>query len=190
MATAFSPLEFASNNLPPLNFVNLEIGHGFKNRVFVTKIHTQQQILKICPFEYQLQYFTQEAKAYKNLSERECGLIPRLSAYVFERTEEQIIGFVCEKLDGRFAEPSDYKECKHSLLELQSYGVVHGDLNRFNIIITAGGVRFINLEKSLLDTDKKVSQQTFSRLQQDEVDGLEKALCSDEGWGKLWPESN
>jgi len=186
----FLPLEFAINNLTRLNFVDLEVGHGFKNWVFVTTFHTQRQILKICPFEYQLQYFTQEVKAYKKLSERGCGLIPRLSAYVFERTEEQIIGFVCEELDGRFAESSDYKECKHSLLQSQSYGVVHGDLNRFNIIITASGVRFIDLEKSLLDTDKGISKDEFSRLQQEEVDGLEKALCDEEGWGKPWPEPN
>ncbi len=178
----------ASSDLPRLNFLDLEIRHGFKNRVFLVQDGTQRQILKICPFEFELQYFRREVKAYNTLSERGCSLIPRLSAYVFERSKEQIIGFICEEFRGRFAEPSDYSECKRSLRRLHSYGVVHGDLNKFNIIITAYGPRFIDLEKSVLDTDERISKDEFSRLQQEEFDKLEKALSDEEGWGKPWPE--
>jgi len=178
----------ASGGLPRLNVLDLEVRHGFKNRVSLVQLDTQRQILKICPFKYQLRYFTKEIKTYNTLSERGCSLTPRLSAYVFERTEEQIIGFICEEFHGRFAGPSDYSECKRSLLQLHSYGVVHGDLNKFNIIITASGARFFDLEKSVLDTDEEISKDEFSRLQQEEVDGLEKALHDEEGWGKPWPE--
>jgi hypothetical protein len=125
-------------------------------------------------------------KAYKTLAERGCCLIPRLSAYVFERSEEQIIGFTCEELYGRVAEPSDYNDCKHSLAKLHTYGVVHGDLNKFNIMITADGPRFFDLEKSVLD--EGISKDDFSRLQQEELEGLEKALWDEEGWGRPWPE--
>jgi hypothetical protein len=40
----------------------------------------------------------------------------------------------------------------------------------------------------VLDTDEEISKDEFSRLQQEEVDGLEKALYNEEGWGKPWPE--
>jgi len=178
----------ASGDLPRLNFLDLEIKHGLKNRVSLIQLDIQRQILKICPFKYQLQYFTRELKAYNTLSERGCSLIPRLAAYVFERSEDQIIGFTCEEFQGRFAKPSDYSECKHSLLQLQSYGVVHGDLNKFNIIITPEGPRFFDLEKSIFDTDEDISKDEFSRLQQEEIDGLEKALYNEEGWGRPWLE--
>jgi hypothetical protein len=183
----FLPPNAASGDLPRLNVLNLEIRHGFKNRVSLIQLDMQRQILKICPFMYQLQYFTQEIKAYNTLSKRGCSLIPRLSSYVFERSEEQIIGFTCEEFKGRFARPSDYSKCKHSLLQLHSYGIVHGDLNKFNIIITADGPRFFDLEKSVLDTEE-ISKDEFSRLQQEELDGLEKALHDEEGWGKPWLE--
>ncbi|TAQ85620.1 hypothetical protein B7494_g6074 [Chlorociboria aeruginascens] len=182
------PPDAASGNLPRLNVLDLKVLHGFKNRVSLVKLDTQRQILKICPFKYQLQYLTKEIKTYNTLSERGCSLIPRLSAYVFERTEDQIIGFLCEEFIGRVAGPDDYDECKHSLLKLHSYGVVHGDLNKFNIIITASGARFFDLEKSVLDTDEGISKNEFSRLQQEEVDRLEEALYDKEGWGKPWPE--
>lgn len=44
---------------PRLNFLDLEIRHGFKNRVFLVQLHSQRQILKICPFKFELQYFIQ-----------------------------------------------------------------------------------------------------------------------------------
>jgi RIO-like serine/threonine protein kinase len=68
-----------------------------------------------------------------------------------------------------------------SLPQLHSYGVVHGDLNKFNIIITADGPRFFDLEKSILDTNEEISKDEFSRLQQEELDGLEKALHDEKG---------
>ncbi len=178
----------ALGNFPRKNVLDIHIGHGFKNRVFLVQLESRRQILKICPFEFELKYFAQEIKGYNRLSERGCNLIPRMYAYVFERSEEQIMGFVCEELHGRFAGPSDYGECKCSLLQLHSYGVVHGDINKFNIIITADGPRFIDLEKSMLDTDGDICKEEFARLQQEELDGFEKALQDEEGWGRPWPE--
>ena len=169
METAFSPPDAAAGNLPRLNVLDLEIRHGFKNRVYLAQLEAQRQILKICPFKFELHYFTQEIKTYNTLSERGCNLIPRLSAYVFERSEEQIIGFICEEFQGRFAGLIDYSECRRSLLQLHSYG------RPMEISSTTDGPRFFDLEKSVLDTNVKISKDRFSRLQQEEVDGLEKA---------------
>lgn len=185
----YLPKEVASGTLPRLNFLNLDIQHSFKNRVFLVHFNMERQVLKICPFQSELPYFTQEMKVYKTLSERGCDLIPRLSAYVYERSEEQIIGFVCEELHGRVAELDDHDECKRSLAKLHTYGIIHGDLNKFNIMITKDGARFFDLEKSILDTDGEISQEDFSRLQQEELEGLKKALSDEEGWGRPWPES-
>ena len=106
---------------------------------------------------------------------------------MFERSKEQIIGFICEELQGRFAEPGDYDQCRDALQKLHSYGCVHGDLNKFNIIITANGPRFIDFEKSMLDTN--LSDAELTALQQREVDGLDEALNDEEGWGKPWSET-
>lgn len=182
------PPDAALDTLPRLNVLGLDIWHGFKNRVFLVHLNSKRQILKICPLASELPYFTQEVRAYKILAERGCSLVPRLSAYVFERGEEQIVGFICEELDGRVAGPGDYSACKRSLAQLHTYGIVHGDINKFNIMITADGPRFFDLENAVLYTDEKISRDHFLRLQQEELEGLERALGDEEGWGKPWPE--
>jgi hypothetical protein len=119
---------------------------------------------------------------FKPLDIVACELVPRLIAYVYERSEEQIIGFVCEKFEGHFAGPSDYIPCKRGLQQLHSYGCVHGDLNRFNIMITSSGPRFVDFEKSILEGS--VSKDDFLRLQREELDSLQGYLNDQEDWGK------
>lgn len=184
----FLSIDAARIDLPRLNILDLPVQHGYKNRVFLTQLDSRRQILKICPFEFEIPYFTQEIKAYKTLFERRCPLVPQLSAYVFERTEEQIVGFVCEEVRGTFAGPTDFAVCRDGLQQLHKYGIVHGDVNRFNIIITPNGPRFIDLERSVLDTDMEMSRNQFVSLQNQEFEKLEQALHNDEGWGKPWPE--
>jgi hypothetical protein len=109
----FLQLDATSRDLSRLNVLDLEILHCLKNRVSLVQLNNQRQILKICPFKFELPYFTREIETYNTLYKRGCSLIPRLSAYAFERSEEQVIGFICEELQGRFATPSDYGMCRH-----------------------------------------------------------------------------
>ena len=101
-------------------------------------------------------------RAYEALCERGCELVPRLDAYVFERSEEQVVGFMCEDVEERFAGPEDYEECRRGVERLHEFGVVHGDLNKYNIIIAMDGPRFIDLEKAVVDTE--VTRDEFSSL--------------------------
>ena len=75
-----------------------------KNRLSRVCLRDQQftHILKICPFAYQLPYFAREVRAYDALCKCGCDLVPRLEAYVFERSEGQVVGFFCEQVKGRF----------------------------------------------------------------------------------------
>ncbi|KAF2241476.1 hypothetical protein BU26DRAFT_544493 [Trematosphaeria pertusa] len=181
------PLDTPIRDLPLLNVLDLDVRHRYKNRVSLIQFQSQRRIFKFCPFEFELPYLAQEIKALTVLSSRGCTLIPPVLNYVFERSKEQIIGFVCEELQGRFAEPGDYDQCRDALQKLHSYGCVHGDLNKFNIILTADGPRFIDFEKSRLNTN--LSDAELATLQQREVDGLDEALNAEEGWGKPWSET-
>ena len=67
---------------------------------------------------------------------------------------------------------------------LHGFGVVHGDLNRYNIIMSTDGLRLIDLEKAVVDTE--VCGDEFSRLRIEELNGLQNALNGEEGWGKPW----
>lgn len=140
--------------------------------------------MKDCYFQWLLKYMEREIRAYCTLLSQNCPLIPRLSAFVYERTEDEFIGFVCEELEGRTAGPEDYDECKKSLTQLHTYGVIHGDINRFNIIITANGPRFIDLEKAIFRKDEHFPDEEFVRRQQVELVALQAALNSEEDWGR------
>ena len=152
------------------------------------QLQSQRRILKVCPFGYQLPYLLQEIKTYNTLSHRGCNLLPQLLAYVFERNEDKVVGFICEELREEVAGPEHYKIYKCALKHLHSYGVVHGDINKFNIIITLDGPRFMDFEKAILDSDCEHKREKFTHMQQQELDGLRYALDDTGGWGRPWPE--
>ncbi|OBT50024.1 hypothetical protein VE04_10165 [Pseudogymnoascus sp. 24MN13] len=185
-APHFLTADAITRELPRINVLGVEVTARLKNRVSRARLPGQERrcILKTCPFAYQLRYFAQEVRAYEALCERQCDLVPRLEAYVFERSEEQVVGFVCEEVEGRFTGPEDYEECRRGVEKLHEFGVVHGDLNKYNIIMGTDGPRFIDLEKAVVDT--QVSGDEFSRLRIEELGGLENTLNDEEGWGKPW----
>jgi hypothetical protein len=185
-APHFLRADAITSELPRINVLDLEVIASLKNRVSRVRLPGQPRtrILKICPFAYQLRYLAREMRAYEVLWERRCRLVPQVEAYIFERSEEQVMGFLCEQVEGRFAGPGDYGECRAAVEKLHEFGVVHGDLNRYNIIIEGGRVRFVDLEKAVLDTE--VEGGEFARLCEEELEGLEKILNDEEGWGKPW----
>ena len=185
-APHFLVADAMTRELPRINVLEMEVTARLKNCVSGVKLADQERtgILKICPFAYQLRYFAQEVRAYEALCERGCDLVPRLEAYVFERSKEQVVGFVCEEVEGRFAGPEDYEECRRGVEKLHEFGVVHGDLNKYNIIMGTNGLRFIDLENAVLDTAVEGSE--FARLCVEELDGLKNKLSDEEGWGKPW----
>jgi hypothetical protein len=180
----FVPTAAISNDLPRLNILDLCVNRRLKNRVYQIYHEKRPYILKICPFKFHLEHMIRELRAYNVLRERGCTLVATMSAFVYERSEDQVVGFICEELKGDFAKPDDYEECKRSLQQLHSYGLLHGDLNKFNIIITADGPRFFDLEKSTLDIDGDISEHEFSCLKEEELEGLNAALCDQDGRGK------
>ncbi|KFY07755.1 hypothetical protein V492_06855 [Pseudogymnoascus sp. VKM F-4246] len=188
-APHFLPASAITRELPRINVLGVEVLKSLKNRVSRVRLpdkQQQQRILKIRPFAYQLRYLAQEMRAYEMLWEKGCELVPGVGAYVSERSEEQVIGFLCEEIEGRFAGWGDYEKCREALGKLHGYGVVHGDLNRYNIIMAGERMRFVDLEKAVLDID--VEGEEFMRLCVEELEGLEKALGDEEGWGKPWGE--
>jgi hypothetical protein len=182
------PADAITRELPRINVLDLKVIARLKNRVSRIRLSGQKgtRILKICPFAYQLRYLAQEVRAYKVLWGRRCDLVPRVEAYVFERSEEQIVGFICEEMEGRFAGPEDYEECKGAVEGLHRFGVVHGDLNKYNIIMAADRPRLLDLENAVINAD--VGGDEFTRLCAEELNSLEKKLNDKEGLGKPWED--
>jgi len=99
-------------------------------------------IAKIARFEWELPRIEQETRAYRLLEGSD--LAPRFLAHVHENG--RIIGFLLEKLDGRPASFQDLSVCETALRKLHELGLVHGDVNRYNFLVTEEGAKLLDFE--------------------------------------------
>lgn len=113
----------------------------------VTTHHDLQPtiIVKIARFEWELPRIEQETRAYQLLEGSEIG--PRFLGHVHENG--RIIGFILEKLEGRPASFSDLSSCEAAVRNLHRLGLLHGDVNRYNFLITEEGVKLLDFECAL-----------------------------------------
>lgn len=178
----------ADNSVPRIRLLDLNPDRYYDWHVFAIEAGSRYDkgVTKVYPFSYQIKRLTRELNAYHHLSRRGCDLIPKLLAYVYEQSKEEIIGFICEELDGHPPSPADYDACYAALQRLHSYGVTHGDLASYNIIVTAEGPKFIDLEYARLDIDFQTEGEEFSRLQLQECDELLRRLQGEEGSDRSW----
>ena len=99
-------------------------------------------IAKIARFEWELPRIEQEPRVYQLLES--CGLIPRFLAHVHENG--RIMGFLLEKIEGRSASFQGLSVCETALGKLHELGLVHGDVNRYNFLVTEEGVKLLDFE--------------------------------------------
>ena len=145
---------------------------------------TQQSSLAICKiarFGWELRYIEREIQALTHLMAKDFVLMPTFLGHVFEGKQDRVFGFLMEEIVGRHPEPSDLHACETSLRLLHGTGVVHGDLNRYNIIVTEDGVaKFIDFEAA---STLKWSE----RLAIDEMRNLAQSLADPTGLGQERP---
>ncbi|KAL1870721.1 hypothetical protein Daus18300_005041 [Diaporthe australafricana] len=99
-------------------------------------------IAKIARFEWELPRIEQETRAYQLLEGH--GLAPRFLAHMHENG--RIMGILLEKIEGRFASLQDLSVCETALVKFHKLGLVHGDVNRYNFLITEEGVKILDFE--------------------------------------------
>ncbi|KAJ9255178.1 hypothetical protein DTO195F2_6394 [Paecilomyces variotii] len=99
-------------------------------------------IAKIARFEWELPRIEQETRAYQLLEGS--GLAPRFLGHVHENG--RIMGFLLEKIEGHPASFQDLGICETALRKLHELGLLHGDVNRYNFLITKEGVKLLDFE--------------------------------------------
>ncbi|KAF2122498.1 hypothetical protein BDV96DRAFT_608531 [Lophiotrema nucula] len=72
------------------------------------------------------------------------GLAPRFLGHVQENG--RVMGFLIEKIDGRAASLHDRNVCETALRRIHGMGLVHGDVNRYNFLVTENGVKLLDFE--------------------------------------------
>jgi hypothetical protein len=145
------PAEILLKHVPRYNFFDLELLGRSKHRTSRARIGGDEVFVKISPFSYQLGYLRQEVTMYHHLSIANSPLVPELLGYVYEEIPDRIIGFLCQAIPGRHPLAADYDTCLDALKQIHATGVIHGDINKYNILITpTNKVVFIDLENSRL----------------------------------------
>lgn len=101
-------------------------------------------IAKIARFEWELPRIERETRAYQLLEGS--GLAPRFLGHVHENG--RIMGFILEKLEGSPASISHLSSCETAIGGLHRLGLLHGDVNRYNFLVTEEGVKLLDFEGS------------------------------------------
>lgn len=123
-------------------------------------------IAKIARFEWELPRIEQETRAYQLLEG--CGLAPRFLGHVHENG--RIVGFLLEKVDGHSASIHDLSVCETALRELHKLGLVHGDVNRYNFLVTEEGVKILDFENSRENASPESMSMELENLRVELVD--------------------
>ncbi|KAJ8123737.1 hypothetical protein ONZ43_g381 [Nemania bipapillata] len=128
-------------------------------------------IAKIASFEWELPRIEQETRAYQLLEGS--GLAPRFLAHIHENG--RIMGFLLEKLEGRSASIQDLSGCEAALRKFYELGFVHGDVNRYNFLVTEDGVKLLDFECF----QENASPEAMSK----ELESLSAQLVDESGRG-------
>ncbi|KAJ5219379.1 uncharacterized protein N7498_001478 [Penicillium cinerascens] len=111
----------------------------------ITLLSPATIIAKIARFEWEIPRIEQETRAYQLLEGS--GLTPRFLGHIHENG--RIMGLLLEKIEGRPASFQDLSICQAALEKLHGLGLVHGDVNRYNFLVTEGGVKLVDFESLL-----------------------------------------
>ncbi|OBT68697.1 hypothetical protein VE03_01821 [Pseudogymnoascus sp. 23342-1-I1] len=181
-----SPEFFASTTqetLPSINplwhskfysYLSLEIGERLRANVYMASSleFKKPVVAKFARFEWEIGYYIAETQAYSWIEGH--GIGPEFLGYLTE--EGRVIGFLIEYVEGRHATISDLLACEAIARRLHGLGVLHGDLNKHNFLISEKrGVVLIDFETA------KRSDDTVSMER--EVEGLEGQLLDKSGTG-------
>ncbi|KAL2261156.1 hypothetical protein VTK26DRAFT_4630 [Humicola hyalothermophila] len=140
--------------------------------------------LKVAHFAHELPFLICELEAYHCLENHQSKLAPNLLGYVYEESRDRVIGFLVEPVERRVAGISDLEACSKALGELRRI-LIHGDLCKYNILITPDGPKFIAFECSTILTGteeeevlKSEGKQTLAAKLNDES-GVGRPLSSE-----------
>jgi len=151
-----------------LDILQLPIVARYNSFVFETIIDGLPAIAKYARFEHEVDYFQRETDVYRRLCRTDIG--PRFIAHLSEAG--RVIGFALEKVIGRQAGIQDFHVASEALQKLHSIGMRHGDVNRYNFIITETRAVLVDFSEAREDWDTK-----------DEVDKLREQLASADNRG-------
>lgn len=134
-------------------------------------------VAKFACWEWKINYMNDECAAYQWIEGHNIG--PKFLCHITE--EGRVIGFLMERVadeagDARHATPADLEACTQVLAKLHGLGILHGDINKYNMLVTSKGVTLVDV----CTARKCEDTSAFDK----EMQSLEVRLRSDSRLGK------
>ncbi|KAI7775176.1 hypothetical protein LA080_007320 [Diaporthe eres] len=117
-------------------------------------------IAKIARFEWEIPRIELETHAYRLL--QDTHIAPKFLGHIHE--QGRVIGFLLEKLDGRYAGTDDLPRCTEVLTSLHKLGLLHGDVNRHNFLIGDVWTKMIDFETCRESQDQGLKKSELLSL--------------------------
>lgn len=82
--------------------------------------------------------------------------------------DDRVVGFLLEKVDGRFACLDDLIQCEELVHRIHKLGLIHGDVNRYNFLVDdgSGNIRMVDFEHAE-DFDEEAAHVELEILPQE-----------------------
>ncbi|TLD04569.1 hypothetical protein E2P81_ATG10614 [Venturia nashicola] len=134
-------------------------------------------VTKFAVWEWEINFVDNECATYECIEGHDIG--PKFLGHIVE--EGRVIGFLMERLkdevgDARHATPADLDICSQALAKLHGLGILHGDINKHNILITTGKATLIDFANARRGIDESEFEE--------EMKMLKAALCDDSNVGR------
>ena len=155
------------------DYLSFDFLERYQSNVYkVSSPHFDKPIVaKFARFDWEIGYYIAETLAYSWIDGHNIG--PAFLGYLTE--EGRVIGFVIENIHGRHATISDLSACEFIVRKLHGLGILHGDLNKHNFLISQGRAFLIDFETAKRSSDREAMEK--------ESHELERQLLDDSGTG-------
>lgn len=163
------------------NFLDLRRIRRISDRISFVRLDKDDAdvVVKIARFRHELRALHTEIKAYGVLERHGFTHAPKFLGYVYEGTKDRIIGFLMEALRGHHPNIKDLDTCQDAMTKLHAIGIVHRDLNKFNIVLQGETAKLIDFEAVAFQDDN----EEYLKLEKEEASSLAQKLADTSGVG-------
>ncbi|KAJ5577971.1 uncharacterized protein N7459_006935 [Penicillium hispanicum] len=154
------------------NILGLEALSRISDRVARVMVDGETRVLKIARFEHEIGILELEVSIYARLASVDFSLAPKFIGYVYEEVETRVIGFLMEDVSGPTPGIEDLDACKETVGLLHDSGIIHRDLNKYNMFMTESGIKIFDFGHSAIQENMELEAEkeiiTLAQNLQDE----------------------
>ncbi|KAF4239103.1 hypothetical protein CNMCM6457_009147 [Aspergillus fumigatiaffinis] len=161
-----------------LNLLDLTRVSRISNRISRVKYDGETWILKVARFRHEIPALQREVSIYSTITASAFPHAPKFIGFVYEETKARIVGFLMEELSGETPDIHNLRDCVETVRLLHTCGIVHGDLNKYNFLMTEYGAKIFDFEASAaqVNVDPAAAEE--------ELKALASKLADESGIGK------